>query len=203
LSRAAVLPIEKGGSWRQDAPGHGRNYLGNNFAGHVGTAKPCSSYLWSRTVAVTTRPAKQRKRSMAMRFMVIVKADNNSEAGIMPSTELLTAMGKFNEEMVKAGVMLAGEGLHPTSKGARIKYSGKERTVTNGPFNATGDLVSGFWLIQTKSREEAIEWMKRAPFDAGSEIEIRQVFDAEDFGEALTPELREQEGRLRSRAAKK
>jgi hypothetical protein len=140
---------------------------------------------------------------MAMRFMVIVKADNNSEAGIMPSTELLTAMGKFNEEMVKAGVMLAGEGLHPTSKGARIKYSGKERTVTKGPFNATGDLVSGFWLIQTKSREEAIEWMKRAPFDAGSEIEIRQVFDAEDFGEALTPELREQEGRLRSRAAKK
>jgi hypothetical protein len=138
-----------------------------------------------------------------MRFMVIVKADNNSEAGIMPGTELLTAMGKFNEEMVKAGVMLAGEGLHPTSKGARIKYSGKERTVTNGPFNATDDLVSGFWLIQTKSREEAIEWMKRAPFDAGSEVEIRQVFDAEDFGEALTPELREQEGRLRSRAAKK
>ena len=138
-----------------------------------------------------------------MRFMVIVKADKNSEAGIMPGTELLTAMGKFNEEMVKAGVMLAGEGLHPTSKGARIKYSDKERTVTNGPFNATGDLVSGFWLIQTKSREEAIEWMKRAPFDAGSEVEIRQVFDAEDFGEALTPELREQEGRLRSRAAKK
>lgn len=138
-----------------------------------------------------------------MRFMVIVKADKNSEAGIMPGTELLTAMGKFNEEMVKAGVMLAGEGLHPTSKGARIKYSGKERTVTKGPFNATGDLVSGFWLIQTKSLEEAIEWMKRAPFDGGSEIEIRQVFDVEDFGEALTPELREQEGRLRSRAAKK
>jgi hypothetical protein len=138
-----------------------------------------------------------------MRFMVIVKADNNSEAGVMPSTELLTAMGKFNEEMVKAGVMLAGEGLHPTSKGARIKYSGKQRMVTNGPFNGTGDLVSGFWLIQARSPDEAIEWMKRAPFDGGAEIEIRQVFDAEDFGEALTPELREQEQRLRAQGAKK
>ena len=137
-----------------------------------------------------------------MRFMVIVKADQNSEAGVMPSTELLTAMGKFNEEMVKAGVMLAGEGLHPTSKGARIKYSGTQRTVTNGPFSATGDLVAGFWLIQTRSREEAIEWLKRAPFDGGAEVEIRQVFDTEDFGEALTPELREQEERLRAQAAK-
>jgi hypothetical protein len=143
------------------------------------------------------------KRSMTMRFMVIVKADRNSEAGVMPSTELLTAMGKFNEEMVKAGIMLAGEGLHPSSKGTRIKYSGKERTVTSGPFSATGDLVSGFWLIQTKSRDEAIEWMKRAPFDGGAEIELRQVFDAEDFGEALTPELREQEARLRAEAARK
>jgi hypothetical protein len=138
---------------------------------------------------------------MAMRFMVIVKADKNSEAGVMPSTELLTAMGKFNEEMVKAGVMLAGEGLHPSSKGARIKYSGKDRIVASGPFGATGELVAGFWLIQVKSREEAIEWMKRAPFDGGSEIEIRQVFDAEDFGEALTPELREQEQSLRAQAA--
>jgi hypothetical protein len=137
-----------------------------------------------------------------MRFMVIVKADKNSEAGVMPRTELLTAMGKFNEEMVKAGVMLAGEGLHPSSKGVRIKYSGEERTVTNGPFSGTSDLVSGFWLIQVKSRDEAIEWMKRAPFDGGSEIEIRHVFDAEDFGEALTPELREQEARLRAEAAK-
>jgi hypothetical protein len=136
-----------------------------------------------------------------MRFMVIVKADQNSEAGVMPSTELLTAMGKFNEEMVKAGVMLAGEGLHPSSKGARIKYSGRERTVTPGPFSATADLVSGFWLIQVKSRDEAIEWMKRAPFDGGAEVELRQVFDAEDFGEALTPELREQETRLRAEAA--
>ena len=137
-----------------------------------------------------------------MRFMVIVKADNNSEAGVMPSTELLTAMGKFNEEMVKAGVMLAGEGLHPSSNGARIRYSGKDRTVTTGPFAATHELVAGFWLIQVKSRDEAIEWMKRAPFDGGSEIEIRQVFDAEDFGEALTPELREQEQRLRAQARK-
>ena len=138
-----------------------------------------------------------------MRFMVIVKADRDSEAGVMPSTELLTAMGKFNEEMVKAGVLLAGEGLHPSSKGARIKYSGRERTVTPGPFSATGELVSGFWLIQVKSRDEAIEWMKRAPFDGGAEIEVRQVFDSEDFGDALTPELREQETRLRAEAARK
>jgi hypothetical protein len=138
-----------------------------------------------------------------MRFMVIVKADGNSEAGVMPSTEMLTAMGKFNEEMVKAGVMLAGEGLHPTSNGARIKYSGKQPSVTHGPFAVTSDLVAGFWLIQVKSLEEAVEWMKRAPFDGGAEIEIRQVFETEDFGEALTPELREQEERLRAQAGKK
>jgi len=135
--------------------------------------------------------------------MVIVKASKDSEAGLMPSTELLTAMGKFNEEMVKAGVMLAGEGLHPTSKGARIKFSGKQPSVSHGPFAATSDLVAGFWLIQVKSRDEAIEWMKRAPFDGGDEIEIRQVFDTEDFGEALTPELRAQETRLRTQAGKK
>jgi hypothetical protein len=138
-----------------------------------------------------------------MRFMVIVKADKNSEAGVMPSTELLTAMGKFNEEMVKAGVMLAGEGLHPTSKGARIKYAAREPTVSKGPFAVTGDLIAGFWLIQVKSLEEAVEWMKRAPFGGGAEIEIRQVFEAEDFGEALTPELGEQEARLRAQAGKK
>jgi hypothetical protein len=140
---------------------------------------------------------------MTMRFMVIVKGDKNSEAGVMPSTEMLTAMGKFNEEMVKAGVMLAGEGLHPTSKGARIKYSGKEPSVSHGPFTLTGDLVAGFWLIQVKSRDEAVQWMKRAPFDGGAEIEIRQVFDADDFGDALTPELREQEARLRAQGASK
>jgi hypothetical protein len=138
-----------------------------------------------------------------MRFMVIVKGDKNSEAGVMPTTEMLTAMGKFNEEMVRAGVMLAGEGLHPTSKGARIKYSGTEPSVSLGPFTLTGDLVAGFWLIQVKSRDEAIQWMKRAPFDGGAEIEIRQVFDTDDFGDALTPELREQEARLRAQGASK
>jgi hypothetical protein len=137
-----------------------------------------------------------------MRFMVIVKASKDTEAGVMPSTELLTAMGKFNEELVKAGVMEAGEGLHPTSKGARIKYGSGQR-VTRGPFAPSNDLVCGFWLINTKSLDEAIEWMKRAPFLDGDEIEIRQVFATEDFGEALTPELREQEERLRTQTAKK
>jgi hypothetical protein len=136
-----------------------------------------------------------------MRFMVIVKADSDSEAGLMPSTEMLAAMGKFNEELVKAGVMQAGEGLHPTSKGARIKYTGKP-AVTHGPFPVTSDLVAGFWLIETKSLDEAIDWMKRAPFNGGAEIEIRQVFSVDDFGEALTPELREQEERLRAQAKK-
>jgi hypothetical protein len=137
-----------------------------------------------------------------MRFMVIVKASKDSEAGVMPTTDLLTPMSKFNEEMVKAGVMQAGEGLHPTSKGVRLKYSGGKSTVSRGPFNYTSDLVCGFWLIETKSLDEAIDWMKRAPFDGGAEIEIRQVFATEDFGEALTPELREQEERLRAHAAK-
>jgi hypothetical protein len=138
-----------------------------------------------------------------MRFMVIVHASADTEAGVMPSTELLTAMGKFNEEMVKAGVMQAGEGLHPTSKGARIKYAGAEPAVTHGPFPVTSDLIAGFWLIDVASRDEAIAWMKRAPFDGGAEIEIRQVFAPEDFGEALTPELREQEERLRASSAKR
>src|SRR5713226_8853039 len=138
--------------------------------------------------AGATRP----QRSETMRFMVIVKASKDSEAGVMPSTELLTAMGKFNEELVKAGMMEAGEGLHPTTKGARVKYSGGTPSVSRGPFNLSGDLVAGFWLIKAKSLDEVIDWMKRAPFDAGGEIEIRQVFAAEDFGEALTPELREQ-----------
>ena len=138
-----------------------------------------------------------------MRFMVIVKASKDSEAGIMPSTELLAAMGKFNEELVKAGVMQAGEGLHPTSKGARVKYTGGQQGVTRGPFNLTGDLVAGFWLIEVKSLDEAIDWMKRAPFDGGTEIEIRQLFSPDDFGEALTPDLREQEERLRAQTARK
>jgi hypothetical protein len=147
-------------------------------------------------------PEQNIQRSVTMRFMVIVKASKDSEAGVMPSTELLTAMGKFNEEMAKAGVIQAGEGLHPSSRGVRVKYSGGQPAVSRGPFDLTGDLVAGFWLIQTKSLDEAIDWMKRAPFGDG-EIEIRQVFAAEDFGEALTPELREQEERLRAQAGKK
>jgi len=136
-----------------------------------------------------------------MRFMVIVKADRNSEAGVMPSTELLAAMGKFNEELVKAGVMLAGEGLQPSSRGVRVKFDGSKRTVTDGPFAEAKELVAGFWLWQCRSKEEAIEWLKRAPFDDGTEVEIRQVFEAEDFGEEFTPELREREQRLREQIA--
>jgi hypothetical protein len=138
---------------------------------------------------------------MKMRFMVIVKADKNSEAGVMPNREILTAMGRFNEELVKAGVMLAGEGLHPTSKGKRVKFSGGKHTITDGPFAESKELIAGFWLWQVRSMEEAIEWLKRSPFDGGTEIEIRQVFEADDFGAELTPELREQEDRLRKQAA--
>ena len=137
-----------------------------------------------------------------MRFMVIVKADKDSEAGVLPSHELLAEMGKFNEELVKAGIMLAGEGLQPSSKGSRVKFSGKKRTVIDGPFSETKELVAGFWLWQVRSKEEAIEWLKRAPFD-NAEVELRQVFEAEDFGEAFTPELREQEERLRRQVAAK
>ncbi|MES2319223.1 MAG: YciI family protein [Pseudomonadota bacterium] len=135
-----------------------------------------------------------------MRFMVIVKASPESEAGKMPSEKLLADMGKFNEELVKAGVMLAGEGLHPSSKGARIQFSGDKRTVVDGPFAETKELVAGFWLIDVKSKQEAIEWMKRCPnpMESDSEIEIRQVFEADDFGAEFTPELREQEERLRA-----
>jgi hypothetical protein len=136
-----------------------------------------------------------------MRFMIIVKATADSEAGKMPSAELLTEMGKFNEQLVNAGVLLAGEGLHPSSKGARIRYDGASRTVTDGPFPETKELIAGFWLIQVKSKEEAIEWMKRCPnpFDGPSEIEIRQVFEMEDFGAAATPEVIAQEEALRAR----
>jgi hypothetical protein len=134
--------------------------------------------------------------------MVLVKADENSEAGVMPSKDILTKMGKYNEELAKAGVMLAGEGLHPSSKGARVKFSGDKRTVTDGPFAETKELVAGFWLWQVKSKEEAIEWLKRAPFDGGTEIELRQVFEADDFGEEFTPELREQERKAWEQAAK-
>lgn len=135
--------------------------------------------------------------------MVIVKADKNSEAGILPTTEVFAAMGKYNEELVKAGVMLAGEGLQPTSKGKRVKFSGSNRTVIDGPFTETKELIAGFWLWQVRSMDEAVEWLKRAPFDGGTEIELRQVFEAEDFGAALTPELREQEARVRAQTSKK
>jgi hypothetical protein len=138
---------------------------------------------------------------MRMRFMVLVPANEESEAGVLPDEKIFAEMNKFNEEMVKAGVMLAGEGLHPTSKGARIKFSGGKTTVIDGPFAESKELIAGFWLIQVKSKDEAIAWMKRAPFGGGVVLEIRQVFEAEDFGDALPPELREQEERLRAQAA--
>jgi len=141
-----------------------------------------------------------------MRFMIMVKATKNSEAGVLPDEKLLAAMMKYNEELMKAGVMLAGEGLQPSSKGARVKFSGSQRTVTDGPFAETKELVAGFWLWRVKSKEEAIEWVKRCPNPMpgeDSEIEIRQVFEADDFGAEFTPELREQEERLRAQAAKK
>lgn len=139
-----------------------------------------------------------------MKFLVIVKASKDSEAGRMPSQELLTAMGKYNEELVKAGVMLAGEGLHPSSKGARVRFSGKQRTVIDGPFPETKELVAGFWIWNCKSRQDAIEWLKRCPnpHEDDCEVEIRQIFAPEDFGEALTPELKAQEDRLREQVAR-
>jgi hypothetical protein len=140
-----------------------------------------------------------------MRFMILIKATKDSEAGVMPSEQLLTEMGKFNEELVKAGVMLAGEGLHPSSKGARVRFSGGKRTVIDGPFTETKELLAGFWLWQVKSKEEAIEWVKRCPnpHSEETEVEIRQVFEAEDFGAALTPEIKKQEERIRAQIAAK
>ena len=138
-----------------------------------------------------------------MRFMILLKADKTTEAGVLPDEKILTEMGKYNEELVKAGVLLAGEGLQPSSKGARVKFSGKERTVTDGPFTEAKELIAGFWLWQVKSKEEAIEWVKRCPNPmpgTESEIELRQVFEAEDFGAEFTPELREQEERLRAQS---
>ncbi|MEJ7704340.1 MAG: YciI family protein [Geodermatophilaceae bacterium] len=137
-----------------------------------------------------------------MRFMIILKSDQNTEAGVMPTEQELTDMGNYNEELVKAGVMLAGEGLQPSSKGARVHFSGGETTVTDGPFSETKELIAGFWLIQVKSKDEAVEWVKRVPIaaDQDTEIEIRQVFEEDDFGAEFTPELREQENRLRAQA---
>src|SRR6266853_5157685 len=141
---------------------------------------------------------------MTMRVMVIVKANNDSEAGVLPNKEILTDMGKFNEELVKAGVMLAGDGLQPSSKGKRVRFSGAQRTVIDGPFTETKELIAGFWLWQVRSMEEAVEWVKRCPnpMEGESEIEIRQVFEAEDFGAEFTPELREQEERQRKQMAR-
>ena len=138
-----------------------------------------------------------------MRCMVIVKASKESEAGILPSTELLTNMGKFNEELVKAGVMLAGEGLQPSSKGKRITFTAAKPTITDGPFAETKELIAGFWLWQVRSMEEAVEWLKRSPFGPGAEVEIRPVFEAEDFGPQMTPELKEQDERLRNQVSAK
>lgn len=135
-----------------------------------------------------------------MRVMVIVKADRDSEAGVMPNERILREMGNFNEQLVKAGVMLAGEGLHPTSKGKRVRFSGSTRAVIDGPFAETKELIAGFWLWKVKSMDEAVEWLKRAPFDGGAEVEIRPVFEAEDFGAEFTPELRAQEERIRAEA---
>jgi hypothetical protein len=135
--------------------------------------------------------------------MVIVKANKDSEAGILPSTEILSKMGKYNEELVKAGVMLAGEGLHASAKGKRVKFSGTTRTIMDGPFAETKELIAGFWLWQVRSMDDAIEWLKRAPFDGGTEIEVRPVFEMEDFGAQATPEIREREQRLREQAAQK
>lgn len=137
-----------------------------------------------------------------MRVIVFVKASKESEAGQMPTREMLTEMGEFNEELVKAGVMLAGDGLHPSSKGKRLRFSGSQRTVVDGPFAETKELIAGFWIWQVKSMDEAVEWLKRAPFDGGAEVEIRPVFEADDFGDALTPELRAQEERLRAQTRK-
>lgn len=138
-----------------------------------------------------------------MRFMVIVKANKDSEAGVMPDEKLLTEMGNYNEELVKAGVMLAGEGLHPSSKGKRVRFAGNERTVIDGPFSHTEELVAGFWLWRAKSMDEALEWLKRAPFDRNTEVEIRPLFEAADFGDEFTPELQAQEKRLREQIASK
>src|SRR5690348_6031490 len=163
-------------------------------------------FLMSNPAGPVRRPDKnaysaRNNRENDMRFMVIVKANQDSEADVMPGTELLAAIGKYNEELVKAGVMLAGEGLAPSSKGVRVKFEGSKRTVTDGPFTETKELIAGFWLWQCKSKEEAVEWLKCAPFDGGTEIELRQVFEAEDFGAEFTPELREQEKRLREQIA--
>jgi hypothetical protein len=151
--------------------------------------------------ALANSPGDSNQGAADMRFMVIVKASKESEAGALPDTDILAQMGKYNEELVKAGIMKAGEGLHPTSKGKRVRFSGSERTVIDGPFAETKELIAGFWLWEARSMDEAVAWLKRAPFDGGTEVEIRQIFEAEDFGENFTPELRKQEEELRAKIA--
>src|SRR5215475_12937009 len=150
-----------------------------------------------------TGPLNSNQEITTMRVMVIVKGNKDSEAGILPDKKILTEMGKFNEELVKAGVMLAGEGLQASSKGKRVRFEGSKRTIIDGPFAETKELIAGFWLLQVRSVDEAIQWLKRAPFDGGTEVEIRPVFEAEDFGTEFTPELREQEERLREQMKSK
>jgi hypothetical protein len=168
-------------------------------------SEACRSRGRSFDVLVETNSEREKKKeNTPMRFMVIVKATKDSEEGVMPTEQLLAEMGKYNEELVKAGVMLAGEGLHPSSKGKRVHFSGKDRTVIDGPFAETKELIAGFWLFQCRSMEECIEWVKRCPnpMNEESDIEIRQVFEAEDFGAEFTPELQEQERRIREIAEK-
>jgi len=184
--------------------GGSRAWMGVSISPHV-VRRLCRAGL--EPVETARKPGRRLtiKGDTTMRFMILLKANKNTEAGVLPDQKLLTDMGKFNEELAKAGVLLAGEGLQPSSKGARVKFSGANRTVIDGPFAETKELIAGFWLWQVKSKEEAIEWLKRCPNPTGdeAEIEIRQVFEAEDFGPALTPELREKEERLRAQVAKK
>jgi hypothetical protein len=156
-----------------------------------------------QSVEGAARSGPVKKGDTTMRVMVIVKASKESEAGQMPSEQLLRDMGNYNEQLVKAGIMLAGEGLHPTSKGKRVRFSGANRTVIDGPFAETKELIAGYWLWKVKSMDEAINWLKRAPFDGGTELEIRPIFEADDFGKEFTPELRAQEDRLRAEMASK
>jgi hypothetical protein len=190
-------------------------YHVNDWPRHVGAIGKLLDYsglhvvhhLFGRTKTLTSSWARDDgfgiERRLTMRVMVIVKASEESEAGQMPSQQLLAEMGKFNEELVKAGVMLAGDGLHPSSKGKRVKFSGARRTVIDGPFSETKELVAGYWLWQVTSMNDAVEWLKKAPFDGGTEVEIRPVFEADDFGAEFTPELRAQEARLRARIGAK
>jgi hypothetical protein len=195
------------GDTKSGSPNNGRQKILPDFARQNYFHAPCRFrraplvVLMEANFGRTTSPLP--KGDIPMRVMVIVKADKNSEAGILPKKELFEKMGKYNKELVKAGIMLAAEGLQATSKGKRVRFSGTQRTVIDGPFTESKELIAGFWLWQVRSMDEAVEWLKRAPFDGGTEIEIRQVFEAEDLGAELAPKLKEQEARLRAQASKK